>query len=52
MDDYEELKLLWKCKKIVGGGQVRPGIGGVEGCGLVHRRGLFGSNVRGTPFGK
>ena len=44
VDGNEELKLLWKCKKKVGG-QVRDW--GVEGWGLVEGRGLVGSNVGG-----
>ena len=42
----EELKLLWKCKKNIGGGgcQVRPGMGGSRDGGWSIR-GLVGSNV-------
>ena len=39
MDVNEELKLLCKCKKM-GGCQVRPVMGVVEGWGLVDREGV------------
>ena len=42
----EELKLLWKGKKKIGGGGVRSGRGwGSRGGGLSIGRGLGGSNV-------
>ena len=45
----EELKLLWKCKKNIGGGGMsgpaRDG-GSRDGCWSIGR-GLVGSNVRG-----
>ena len=47
-DVNEEFKLLWKCKKNIGGGGVRSGRGwGGSRDGGWSIRGLVGSNVGG-----